>query len=104
MARLLFSAGARGEFIRKIQQKLTTAGFDTKGQDGNYGANTTKAVTAFQKANGLEQNGSIDEATWAALTPDPIPPVRDRCLALTSAFEGHGYTLAQGNFDGAGIT
>jgi hypothetical protein len=104
MARLLFSAGARGEFIRRIQRKLTAAGFDTKGHDGNYGNNTTAAVKAYQKANGLEESGSIDEDTWTSLLNEPVPPVRDRCFALTSAFEGHGYTLAQGNFDGAGIT
>jgi hypothetical protein len=30
--------------------------------------------------------------------------VRDRALQVTAAFEGHDFTLAQGNFDGAGIT
>jgi Glycosyl hydrolase family 46 len=30
--------------------------------------------------------------------------VRDRSLQLTAAFEGHDFTLAQGNFDGAGVT
>lgn len=104
MARLLFSAGARGEYIQRVQEKLTAAGFDTKGHDGVYGGNTTTAVKAFQQSKGLEQTGSIDEDTWTALLNDPVPPVRDRCFALTSAFEGHGYTLAQGNFDGAGIT
>ncbi len=34
----------------------------------------------------------------------PIPTVRDRALQLTAAFEGHDFTLAQGNFDGAGAT
>jgi hypothetical protein len=31
-------------------------------------------------------------------------PTQERSLQLTAAFEGHGFTLAQGNFDGAGIT
>ena len=34
----------------------------------------------------------------------PIPSLFERCLGLTAAFEGHGFSLAQGNFDGAGIT
>lgn len=104
MARLLFGRGARGAIIQRIQEKLTAAGFDTKGHDGIYGGDTVAAVTAFQKAHDLPQTGSVDDATWKTLTNTDIPPVLDRCLGLTATFEGHGFTLAQGNFDGAGIT
>jgi peptidoglycan hydrolase-like protein with peptidoglycan-binding domain len=79
-------------------------GFDTKGADGDYGGNTQKAVTAFQQTKGLERTGEVDETTWQQLMGIPIPTVRDRSLQLTAAFEGHGFGLAQGNFDGAGIT
>jgi hypothetical protein len=34
----------------------------------------------------------------------PIPAVAQRALELTAAFEGHGYELAVGNFDGALLT
>jgi hypothetical protein len=104
MSRLLFGAGAHGESVRTIQQKLTDAGFDTHGVDGAYGTGTVNAVKAFQQKHGLAVTGSVDDATWTALTSSPIPSLRDRCLGLTSTFEGHGYTLAQGNFDGAGVT
>lgn len=104
MARTYFARGARGEIIRRIQEKLTAAGFDTKGHDGVYGGDTVTAVTAFQKAHGLPETGSVDEDTWKALMEAPVPAVLDRCLGLTATFEGHGFTLAQGNFDGAGIT
>jgi hypothetical protein len=104
MARLYFARGARGEIIRRIQEKLTAVGFDTQGHDGVYGGDTVSAVTAFQRAHGLPDTGAVDEDTWTTLMNTPIPPVLDRCLGLTATFEGHGFTLAQGNFDGAGVT
>lgn len=104
MARLLFGRGARGAIIQRIQEKLTASGCDTKGHDGIYGGDTVAAVKAFQKLYDLPQTGSIDEETWKTLMEEPVPPVLDRCLGLTATFEGHGFTLAQGNFDGAGIT
>jgi hypothetical protein len=104
MPRLLFGPGARGESVRLLQQKLTAAGFDTRGVDGGYGSGTTAAVTQFQQRNETNATGTVDESTWTAITGAPIPTLRDRCLGLTSTFEGHGFTLAQGNFDGAGVT
>jgi peptidoglycan hydrolase-like protein with peptidoglycan-binding domain len=104
MARVLFAQGVHGEIIRTIQRRLTARGFDPKGIDGGYGKNTRKAVRAFQQQNGLQPTGEVSVPTWRKLTNTPIPPVRDRALQLTAAFEGHDFTLAQGNFDGAGIT
>jgi len=104
MPRLLFGPGARGESVRLLQQKLTAAGFDTNGIDGGYGRGTTSAVTRFQARFDLPKTGTVDTTTWTSITGAAIPSLRDRCLALTSTFEGHGFTLAQGNFDGAGVT
>jgi hypothetical protein len=104
MARVLFAQGVRGEIVRTIQRRLTARGFDPKGIDGGYGKNTRKAVRAFQQQNGLQPTGEVSVPTWRRLMNRPIPPVRDRALQLTAAFEGHDFTLAQGNFDGAGIT
>lgn len=105
MTRLLFGPGARGESIRILQQKLVDAGFDTNGVDASYGHGTVTAVQAFQQKRGLPLTGNVDDVTWSTLTGNaPIPSLRERCLGLTSTFEGHGYTLAEGNFDGAGVT
>jgi len=105
MTRLWFGPGARGALIRSLQQSLVQAGFDTNGIDGSYGHGTIAAVQAFQKKHDLNITGNVDDPTWSALTNDaPAPALRDRCLGLTSTFEGHGYTLAEGNFDGAGVT
>lgn len=104
MGRVIFAKGVNGEIVRKMQRRLTDLGFDTHGVDGDYGNNTEKAVKALQKSRGLDQTGEVDTTTFETLTGTPIPSVRERSLQLTAAFEGHDFTLAQGNFDGAGIT
>lgn len=104
MARLLFAKGVKGEIVRKIQRRLTALGFDTQGIDGDYGNHTRDAVKAFQQARNLDQTGAVDVTTYERLFEAPIPTIKERSLQLTSIFEGHSFTLAQGNFDGAGIT
>ena len=104
MARVLFAQGVRGEIVRSIQRRLAARGFDPKGIDGGYGTNTRTAVRAFQQQNGIQPTGEVSVPTWRKLMNTPVPPVRDRALQLIAAFEGHDFTLAQGNFDGAGIT
>jgi peptidoglycan hydrolase-like protein with peptidoglycan-binding domain len=104
MARVLFAKGVRGEIPRKLQLRLTELGFNPGGIDGDYGDNTRKAVRAFQKQSRLTLTGEVDVTTWKRLTGRPVPSVRDRSLQLTAAFEGHDFTLAQGNYDGAGVT
>lgn len=43
--------------MREVQTLLTQAGFDTFGADGFSGPNTTKALRAYQKAQGLVADG-----------------------------------------------
>lgn len=104
MARMLFGKGARGELVRKAQSKLKQQGVYQEDVDGDYGGLTEKAVVAFRKRAKLGAEPTIDLPTWKQLTGEPLPGVRDRALQLTASFEGHGFTLAQGNFDGAGLT
>jgi hypothetical protein len=104
MAKVLLAKGVKGEIVRKLQRRLQERGFDPEGIDGDYGNNTQRAVNSFQQANGLTPTGEVDVVTWERLMGVPIPSVRDRSLQLTAAFEGHDFTLAQGNWDGAGIT
>ncbi|MBW8879447.1 MAG: chitosanase [Acidobacteria bacterium] len=104
MARVFFAKGVQGEIVRRMQLRLTELGFDTQGIDSVFGQDTVKAVEAFQADRKLGVTGEVDGDTYQKLMGQPVPPVRDRALGLTAHFEGHGFTLAQGNFDGAGIT
>ncbi len=62
-----YAEGARGEEIEQIQQQLADLGYLTGTVDGIYGKQTTTAVRLFQQLNGLEQTGTVDAGTYAAL-------------------------------------
>jgi Putative peptidoglycan binding domain/Glycosyl hydrolase family 46 len=104
MSRNLYASGAHGGVVESIQRALSAVGSDTKGVDGSYGRNTTAAVKDFQAKNKLPATGIVDDQTWQVLMMAPIPGTDIRSLELTAAFEGHGYTLIQGNWDGAWLT
>ncbi len=104
MARTLFARGARGVLVQRAQQRLQELRMPLDAADGLFGGNTESALKQFQKMNGLPVTGSIDFDLWPRLTGDPLPTIEERALQLTAAIEGHGYTLAVGNFDGAGLT
>ncbi|MDW5444852.1 peptidoglycan-binding protein [Polaromonas sp. SM01] len=108
MARPYFSRGCKGMIAKRIQTDLQRQGFvagdPLKFVDGDFGGNTRTALQALQTTRALPVTGAVDGATWQQLTPDPLPSLFERCLQVTAAFEGHGFGLAQGNFDGAGIT
>jgi hypothetical protein len=96
-----FGSRARGELIKKVQRGLA---FDPQDVDGIYGGRTENAVREFQVGHALEPTGAVDTETWGSITHLPIPEVFERALGITADFEGHGFELAIGNFDGAGIT
>ena len=104
MSRTIAGRGTHGPLVTVVQQALVDAGFDPRGVDGDYGGHTVAAVELFQKQRGLPMTGTVDDVTWQALVAQPLPGVDVRALALTAAFEGHGYSLALGNFDGAWLT
>jgi|VirMetMinimDraft_7_1064189.scaffolds.fasta_scaffold32390_2 LysM repeat protein len=51
----------------KLQVMLTTVGYDTKGIDGQVGANTANALKSFQTAKGLSATGTLDDASKESL-------------------------------------
>lgn len=55
--------GSRGDEVREIQSRLQKWGYDIKKVDGIFGSNTQKAVTQFQKNNGLKQDGIAGKNT-----------------------------------------
>jgi uncharacterized protein (TIGR02594 family) len=58
-------------FIEWVQKRLVNNGFDPGIVDGIWGRNTLNALVAFQRARDLPAEGSLNEATLAALKLDP---------------------------------
>lgn len=65
----LLTRGATGEDVRAAQALLIMRGYKLPkyGADGEYGAETVEAVTAFQRANSLEVDGKIGGESWKRL-------------------------------------
>ncbi len=59
--------GAEGNITRTLQGFLICHGYDTNGFDGIFGSGTESAVVAFQRANGLEDDGIAGKLTFAKL-------------------------------------
>src|SRR5262245_45403388 len=104
MNRVYFARGCRGGIVRRVQVGLSAKGYYTGQLDGQYGGGTGRAVAALQKDSGLPETGTVDASTWEAATMSPVPAVAERCLQVTAAFEGHGFSIVVGNFDGAWLT
>lgn len=61
--------GSKGAWVTTLQTALKNRGYDlgSCGVDGDYGRATEAAVKAFQRDNGLTQDGVCGPKTWAAL-------------------------------------
>ncbi len=53
--------------ISNIQRILNKNGYEAGGADGVMGEKTKNAIMAFQKDNGMEPNGVVDEKLVRAL-------------------------------------
>lgn len=59
-------AGSKGAAVTALQAELKAAG-RTVAVDGMFGAATTSAVIAYQRANGLAADGIVGAKTWGSL-------------------------------------
>jgi hypothetical protein len=64
--------GAKGDRVAALQQLLIESGesLPKYGADGDFGAETLKAVKSFQKKNGLVVDGIVGPKTWTELMKD----------------------------------
>ena len=61
------TAGAKGDAVTRLQQRLRALGLLEGSADGIYGAKTADAVKRFQQSEGLEPTGEADAETQRAL-------------------------------------
>ena len=61
------TAGSGGYDIRRVQEVLLEKGFYHGRVDGTFGPETRQALIMFQRREGMEASGRIDERTYAAL-------------------------------------
>lgn len=58
---MLLKNGSKGDDVKKLQEKLGVEAI------GTFGPKTEAAVKAWQKANGLKDDGIVGDATWKKL-------------------------------------
>lgn len=70
----ILSYGAKGDDVKKLQQRLKELGYLNGKVDGQFGGGTKRAVIAFQRRNGLDADGEAGQTTQAKLySADAIP-------------------------------
>jgi lipoprotein-anchoring transpeptidase ErfK/SrfK len=80
--------GARGETVRRVQQRLLDLGFWNAGADGGYGHTTSQAVMAFQKWTSLPRTGAVDDTTAARLNTHLCRPTTTQAGDLFEVDKG----------------
>ena len=63
----ILTVGAKGEDVKKLQQRLKDLGYLSGKVDGQFGGGTKRAVIAFQRKNGLDTDGIAGQETLAKL-------------------------------------
>ncbi|MEM6888309.1 MAG: peptidoglycan-binding protein [Pseudomonadota bacterium] len=97
-------ANVSGHLIETMQTALAAQGCPPGGVDGIFGRETEVALRAWQVMSAQPETGVLTFAGWELLTGLPAPTLRDLCLQVTAAIEGHGFQKVIGNFDGEGLT
>ena len=88
---LLNAANPSKDDIRWAQVELRMMGLYAGSLDGIAGPETSRAIVAFQKSNGLERTATLDQQTADALTGDTgvaqgssMPPRRTESMTTSS--------------------
>ena len=90
--------GDSGSAVKKVQKRLKALGYYSGSIDGDYGNGTKKAVTNFQKRNGLTANGKVNSKTLAKLNSSSAK----KASASDSGSGGSGTTTERLNWFNGG--
>jgi lysozyme len=97
------SGGAgQAPFVGRLQTRLNVLGHFGLTADGDFGANTDKAVRTFQRSKRLPANGVVDSKTWLALgkaTPGPTPKPTPAPKPKPALLRGFDVSDARGDID-----
>ena len=75
--------------VRKMQRRLMELGYLKTEPDGLFGSETLKALKKFQKDQGLEESGVLDEDTKGALYPRPEVTTAPEDVLYSEGSFGH---------------
>ncbi len=92
-----------GSLVRTVQDALQRETHKVGVSDGIFGKDSSGAMKKWQEKTGRPANGDVSLAEYKTLTGETPEPF-EICLQLTASFEGHGFGLAKGDFDGAILT
>ncbi|HEY9857588.1 MAG TPA: peptidoglycan-binding protein [Stenomitos sp.] len=66
----ILKQGAKGDPVRRLQERLKELGFDPGSVDGDLGPKTVAAIKRFQEQKGLTADGVVGPKTWDQLGID----------------------------------
>ncbi|MBR2518822.1 MAG: C40 family peptidase [Selenomonadaceae bacterium] len=69
-----YRVGDQGSEIAEIQGRLVALGYDVMA-DGDFGLATVEAIKEFQRSHGINADGLIGPATYAALLGRDMPDI-----------------------------
>ena len=81
----LLQFGSEGPEVQSVQALLQLLGYYSGQIDGRYQESTVIAVSAFQKAAGLNEDGIIGPTTWEKLLPSVAQVDSNRSVVPSSA-------------------
>ena len=70
----ILTVGAKGDEVKRLQQRLKDLGYLSGKVDGLFGGGTKRAVIAFQRRNGLNTDGEAGAETLNRLYSDDALP------------------------------
>ena len=77
---MILKNGSKGDEVKKLQEKLGVEAI------GTFGPKTEAAVKAWQKANGLKDDGIVGPTTWSKLFGEsaPVDTTVEESVVITS--------------------